>query len=168
MCPALRSIQVKRRIGASLQVNRVGPQMRKFATSLMAYEARGTQSLDARAAAFFAVSEKLRPQLAMLTGTGGHRALLTRALALAKAEVVWLRAVRVSADGSLEGIEKPQARIQPNALFEGRVVLLARLLGLLVAFIGQDLTLRLVRDVWPEVPLDGLEFGTGDEDEKTE
>jgi hypothetical protein len=133
----------------------------------MAYEARGKQSLEERTAAAFAVGEKLRPQLKMLMGTGGFRALLTRALALAKTEVAWLRAARVSADGSLEGLEKLQVRTQPNAFFEGRVVLLARLLGLLVAFIGPDLTLRLVRDVWPEVPLDALDFGTGDENEKT-
>jgi hypothetical protein len=28
------------------------------------------------------------------------------------------------------------------------------LLGLLVAFIGEDLTLRLVREVWSKLPLD--------------
>jgi hypothetical protein len=32
------------------------------------------------------------------------------------------------------------------------VTLIAQLLGLLDAFIGQDLTLRLVADVWPDLP----------------
>jgi hypothetical protein len=46
------------------------------------------------------------------------------------------------------------------------VVLLAQLLGLLNAFIGEVLTLRLLRDVWPKIPLDNLEFGNGDKNEK--
>ena len=37
--------------------------------------------------AVFLVCEKLRPHLAMLMGNAGFRALLSRALALAKAEV---------------------------------------------------------------------------------
>jgi len=47
--------------------------------------------------------------------------------------------------------------------FEGRVVLLAQLLGLLVAFIGEDLTLRLVREVWPKLSINDVNFGKGDE-----
>jgi len=39
------------------------------------------------------------------------------------------------------------------------VTLLAQLLGLLVTFIGEALTVRLVREVWPKVPLDDLDFG---------
>ena len=39
-------------------------------------------------------------------------------------------------------------------------MLLAQLLGLLVAFVGKNLTLRLVREVWPNSKLDGLDFGT--------
>jgi hypothetical protein len=31
------------------------------------------------------------------------------------------------------------------------------LLGLLVAFIGENLTVRLLREVWPKVPLDDLD-----------
>jgi len=33
------------------------------------------------------------------------------------------------------------------------------LLALLVAFIGANLTVRLVREVWPKVPLNNLDFG---------
>jgi hypothetical protein len=51
-------------------------------------------------------------------------------------------------------------------IFEGRVVLLAQLLGLLVAFIGEDLTLRLVREVWPKLSLNNLDFGKGYKNEK--
>ena len=81
-------------------------------------------------------------------GEGGFRALLARALALAAAEVPWLRAVQVKADGTLAGWEELPAQLDPDEYLEGRVVLLAQLLGLLVAFIGEKLTLRLMREVW--------------------
>jgi hypothetical protein len=42
------------------------------------------------------------------------------------------------------------------------------LLGLLVAFIGEDLTLRLVREVWPKLSLNNLDFGKGYKNEKAQ
>ena len=65
-------------------------------------------------------------------------------------------------------MEELQAKHKPDELFEGGVVLVAQLLGLLAAFIGEDLTLRFVREVWPDVPLNNLDFGKGAKDEKTE
>jgi hypothetical protein len=98
----------------------------------------------------------------MLMGNGGFRALLVRALVLAGAEVSWLRAVQVNADGTLEGLATPHARLKPAEFREGRVVLLAQLLGLLVAFIGPSLTLRLVCEIWPQLAVDNVDFGNGD------
>jgi hypothetical protein len=46
------------------------------------------------------------------------------------------------------------------------VALLAQLLGLLVAFIGESLTLRLVREVWPPVTLGNLNASKDDKNEK--
>jgi hypothetical protein len=99
-------------------------------------------------------------------GNVGFRALLSRALALANAEVPWLVAVHVNADGSFEGLDKLGAQVDPDEIFEGCVVLLAQLLGLLVAFIGEELTLRLVLEVWPKLPLKQLDFGRGSKNEK--
>jgi hypothetical protein len=134
--------------------------MRTVAMRLIVHEARGNKPSVAKAAADFSTCEKLGPHLATLVGNGGYQALLSRALALAQAEVPWLRAVRVKADGTLEGVETHHAQLGPDKFFEGRVVLFAQLLGLLVAFIGENLTLGLVREVWPNAKLDGLEFGT--------
>ncbi len=100
-------------------------------------------------------------------GPTGFRALLTRALALSAAEVSWLRAVQIKADGSLAGWEAPPAPQDADELREGGVVLLAQLLGLLVLFIGGVLTVRLVREVWPKVRLDDLNFGNGGMHEST-
>jgi len=139
--------------------------MRNLAKRLMAYETGGNKSSGTKTPVAFHCCEKLRPHLATLMGDGGFRALLSRALA--DAEVPWLRAVHVKADGSLEGLEELHVQLDLDEFFEGRIVLLTQLLGLLVAFIGENLTLRLVREVWPNVPLDNLDFGNGGTNEET-
>src|ERR1035437_7390569 len=102
-------------------------------------------------------SSRSRPRAGL--PSHGVRALLSRALALANAEVPWLRSVHVNTDGSFQGLDELGAQVDPDEIFDGCVVLLAQLLGLLVAFIGELLTLRLVRDVWPKLPLNDLDFG---------
>jgi hypothetical protein len=141
-------------------MSRATPQMRTIAMRLIVHEARGNKPSVAKAVADLSTCEKLRPHLATLVGNGGYHALLSRALVLAQAEVPWLRAVRVKAEGTLEGVEQHHAQLGPDKFFEGRVVLFAQLLGLLVAFIGENLTLGLVREVWPNATLDGLAFAT--------
>lgn len=141
--------------------------MRDFAERLIACETRGKKSFGTKAQAAFVVCEKLRPHLSTLMGNVGFRALLSRALALANADVPWLRAVHVKADGSFEGLDELGAQVDADEIFEGVVVLLAQLLGLLVAFIGGSLTLRLVREVWPKLSASSLDLATGDKNEKS-
>ena len=133
--------------------------MRDFARRLTVYEARVERSSETNTPPAFHVSDKLRAHLAVFMGKAGFRELLSCALPRANAEVPWLSAVRVRADGSLEGLEELKAHHDPEELFEGGVVLTAQLLGLLAGFIGEPLTLRFVREVWPAVPLEDLEFG---------
>jgi hypothetical protein len=132
--------------------------MRNFAKRLVAHETSGNKSSGTETPAAFHACEKLRPHLATLMGNAGFRALLSRALTLANAEVRWLRAVHVKADGSLESLEELHAQVDPNEFYEGGVVLLAQLLGLLVAFIGENLALRIVREVWPKLSLNDLDL----------
>lgn len=127
----------------------------------MAYEALGDKSSGVRTPAACLVGEKLRPQLAALMGNIGFSALQSRALALTEAQFTWMRAVHIKADGGFEGLNAVDAQIGPEEFFEGCVVLFAHLLGLLVTFIGEELTLRLMREVWPELPRNDLDFGTG-------
>ena len=133
-----------------------------FARCLMAHEASGRKASETKTVADFHVCEKLRPHLATLMGNSGFRALLARALALASAEVSSLRAIQVNADGKLEGLKTLQARLRPADFREARVVLLAQLLGLLVAFIGPALTLRLLGEIWQQLEADNVDFGNGD------
>ena len=136
--------------------------MRDLAERLIAYETRGSKSSETKTPVACLVIDKLRPQLATLMGNIGFHALLLRTLALANPEFPWLRAVHVKAEGSLEGLEELGSQVDPDEIFEGCAVLLAQMLGLLVAFIGEELTLRLVREVWPKLSPNILDVGKGD------
>ncbi len=109
------------------------------------------------------VCEKLRLPLARLAGVEGFRSLMSRALALAKAEVSSLAAVQVRADGSLEGLDGAGPDRDAGAGGKGGAVVVAQLLGLLVTFIGEPLTLRLVRDAWPDAPVPATGAETGEQ-----
>ena len=137
-------------------MSRATPKMRNFAEHLIAYETKENNSSATKRPAAFLVCEKSRSHLATFMGNTGFRALLSRALALANAEVAWLRAVHVKSDGSLEGLDELAAQVDPKEITEGSVILIAQLLGLLVAFIGENLTLRLVHEVWPQLSLNNF------------
>jgi hypothetical protein len=144
-------------------MSKANSQLRTFAQRLIALEAKKPAAPGAKLSPEFRVCEKLRPHLARLMGIGGFRVLLSRALVLAGAEVRWLRAVHVKADGGLEGFAELQTQLTAGEISEGRVVLVAQLLGLLVAFIGEHLTLRLMQDAWPELSPGDWNLGKGDE-----
>jgi hypothetical protein len=137
-------------------------QMRRFARRLMADETHPRRrSSDGAREPTFQVIDELRPQLVNLMGIGGFRGLLSRAIALSGGEVRWLRAVHVKSDGSLSGFQE-YASLGPGQFAEGKVVLLAQLLEMLVALIGVRLTFRLVLDTWPKLSLDDLNLGNGE------
>jgi hypothetical protein len=139
-------------------MKRATAHMRDFAKRLIALEEKMHKASKARPLAGFYVCEKLRPPLATLMGNAGFHSLLSRALLLAQGEVAWLRAVHVNADGSLDEMAELDRQLDSQQIAEGRVVLLAQLLGLLVAFIGEDLTMRLAREIWPNLLFDGMDF----------
>ncbi len=133
-------------------MNRVNPKLRNFARHLIIHEAKILEPAGSHPPAAFPVVEKLRPHLAILMGRIGFRSLLARALALAGAEVPWLRNLHLKPDGMLPRVDELAAPVVPADRFEGQVVLVAQLLGLLVAFIGENLTFRLVAEALPKLP----------------
>jgi hypothetical protein len=135
--------------------------MRGIAQRLSAYEAAESESSETRAPAAFSVCEKLRGPLTRLSGINGFRSLLSRALALAGDEVRWLRVVHIRADGSLE-VPAEIADLDHQEITNGEVVLVAQLLELLVTFIGETLTLSLVREVWPGALIDNIDSNKKD------
>ncbi|MDB5353630.1 MAG: hypothetical protein JWN24_83 [Phycisphaerales bacterium] len=105
--------------------------------------------------------EKLRAPLTKLAGTAGFSSLLSRALALARRQTPSLQGLRVEADGSLAGINDIQQDADPaEAARHGGVILVAELLNLLVTFIGEPLTLRLVREAWPDASMEVMTLNT--------
>ena len=102
-------------------MSRATRRIRDLAERLIAYESESGagESVEVGTPAAFHVSEKLRPHLATLMGSAGFRALISRALALASAEVPWLRAVHVKADGSLIRLEELGGRLEPKDFLEG-------------------------------------------------
>jgi hypothetical protein len=136
------------------------PETQDLARRLLAFEAAHDNSSDARVDVAVRVIEELRAHLIRLTGVDGFRSLLSRALTLAKARVPSLNMVQVSADGSLEGFDVIEQSQEAEAAVQAGIVLVAHLLELLVTFVGAPLTLRLVRDKWPDASMDGADLRT--------
>ena len=94
--------------------------------------------------------EQLRIPVTRLAGTVGFASLMSRALTVTKRQVPEFVRLRVVADGSLEGYQElPRAGSEAEATRQGGVILLAELLDLLFALIGESLTLSLVSEAWP-------------------
>lgn len=139
--------------------------MRAFATRLIAHATHDNESSVVKARTALRVCEQMRPHLAMLMGTDGFKALLARALTLAAPQASWLRTVHLRQDGSLHEFADIETRLDPEDVIEGGGILIAHLLGLLVAFVGEKLTLRIVRQAWPQLPFD-LDLDGGFDSEK--
>lgn len=134
-------------------MSRATHQMRQLAARLIALEARPAHSDGAGIHAATMVCEKLRPQLAPLMGATGFHALLSRAITLARMEVPQLCSVHVNAIGTLSCSNEDAAPHLSEELFAGGCAIVAQLLGLLEAFVGERLTLRVLSTVWPKLGL---------------
>lgn len=135
---------------------------RDLAQRLLAYEAADDETSGSAESVAMRVYEKLRHSLCALAGVAGYRALASRALTLARANAPGLRAVQVTADGSLQILSEAEVENDRHHAGEDRIILLAELLGLLHAFIGETLTLRLLRETWPNAVFDDCESGEGE------
>jgi hypothetical protein len=119
--------------------------MRDLARSLVTTEANAaclqTEQATVR------VYEKLRRQLSSPVGVDGFRALASRALALAKAESPELSVVQIAANGVLRGLGETESWTDGDKDGESGIILIAQLLGLFLAFLGEATTLRLIEDL---------------------
>jgi hypothetical protein len=139
------------------------PEMRDLAQQLLSYEAGAGNTSEPVESTTLRVYQKLRQSLVELAGTAGFHSLASRALTLARSEVPSLSAVQVGADGNLEGMSaiEPSIKVEQDRVHEGGVILISRLLGLLLIFLGEALTLSLLRDEWPGAALDDRNSGNG-------
>ncbi len=140
-------------------MHRVTPRMRELSKRILDHTSGQRAASNTSAApASLAVSE-LRLPLANLMGGAGYRALLLRSLTLGGLEVPWLHTVSVNPDGTPQGMDELRAQVGAAAFAKGNVALTAIMLTLLVAFVGQTLTLHLIRDVWPGLSLTDADIG---------
>lgn len=128
--------------------------MSHLAQRLIAEERRATSDSDRGGRAGFRVCEKLRRPLSTFAGAAGYHSLLSRALVLAKAQEPLLKNLRIKTDGTLEHSPEWEAQRESVAAAKAMDALVTQLLGLLITFIGEALTLRLIHDVWPEAALE--------------
>ncbi len=89
---------------------------------------------------------RLRAQLGDLIGPAGLDVLVARAVVLARRGHPVLAGVGVEPGGAFTGLDAvgDEAALQAAALS-----IFAHVFELLSVLIGEDLTMRLVRDVWP-------------------
>lgn len=95
------------------------------------------------------VYEKLRRQLGAPMGVDAFQALAARALALAKLQSPRLSVVEITANGDLRGLDEVESHTDLGADEgdEAGVILIAQLLGLFLAFLGEATTLHLIEDL---------------------
>ena len=134
---------------------------RDWARRLLVAEAAAGKTSMSTESTVFRVYEKLRRSLCALAGVAGFRSLASRALTLAKAEAPSLSAMQVTADGTLQELGETESQSDKHHAGDGEVILIAQILGLLIIFIGETLTLRLVQDAWPEAGLENCNSGDG-------
>ncbi len=106
------------------------------------------------------VTERLRRPLARISGPEGFESLLRRANALAAREAAALQNVRIATRGAVELTDA--APDDPGIRAQAAAAILAHFLGLLVAFIGEPLTLGMILEAWPELAADPDFLGNED------
>jgi hypothetical protein len=136
-----------------------------LATWLLAKETAGETDRAGLADAAERVGQKLSHRLSRLVSAVGSQALVARALHVTQAEFPFFEGVHVGTtpERCFAGLSERVQAIEPNAARTGLVAVLGRLLDLLVGLIGEDLTVRLVGEVWPDLPsLDPSQPGNSD------
>jgi hypothetical protein len=83
-----------------------------------------------------------------------NRSLVTRAWVLAKGDASWLTGLQIKPDGSFLLSTEMEATLASDEATQGTTALVDQLLQLLITFIGEALTLRLMQEVWPKAALE--------------
>ncbi len=126
--------------------------LRQLALNVLTREAGSGADAKALAAATHRAYDDLARVLVPLIGEVGVTALTARAWHLAQRDYPWLADTRDSTQTE-EPFEQLRVSIErhadPTVAAEAAAVALASLLALLIAFIGEPLTMSVVRRAWP-------------------
>ena len=132
------------------------PQLKSLAQRLSVHEAKNSPNPFKLAEALEVCCQRLHKRLDPLVGAGGFRALLDRALFLAKKEHPWLKGVEIQAypGCELRGLNEAMTGRQPAEIKETLTIILANVIWLLVTFIGEDIVYDLIEEAWPDMKID--------------
>lgn len=124
----------------------------QLALRALAHHAGPNASTDTLAAAAFRAHDDFARAAAQLIGQAGVDALTGRAVHLAQQEYPWLvhRREPEQAQGAFAQVVACLKRQEPPVASEAAVAVIAILAGLLITFIGESLTLQLLRKAWPD------------------
>ena len=123
------------------------PAQMERARRLLAHE--GAASTPDESAAAGRVYDKLHAHLAPLVGTAGVQALFVRSAKLAQGEFACLAEPAI-----LESSTKLRECLQaqdPAVATESAAALFGTFFGLLTTFIGERLTIQVLRSAWPTI-----------------
>jgi hypothetical protein len=118
-----------------------------LARHLLAYEALAATTSTQTESATVRIYEKLRQQLSAPVGVDGFEVLASRALRLSKSKSPKLSTVRLTANGTLRGLDEIERQADEDQNGEVGVILIAQLIELFVIFLGEAITLRLIEGV---------------------
>jgi hypothetical protein len=141
----------------------IPPEMRDLAHRLLAFEAATDKTSEPVESATLRVYEKLRQSLCALAGVAAFQSIAFRALMQAKSEAPGLWAVRIAVDGALEGLGEfePQLGSGEEQVGDGGLILIDHILDLLLIFLGEAITINLLRNAWPGASFDDRKTGNG-------
>jgi hypothetical protein len=126
------------------------PSLRRFVRRALV-DATGVAEPDHAqiASAFNMLCQRLRTRLQPLFGTTAVGALFVRSVHVAAGEYPWLGEIAPKGQDSCSVDRNATLeRIDVNTLYEGLATVLAHNIGLLSAFVGEDLVLPLVQQAW--------------------
>jgi hypothetical protein len=133
----------------------VPPSLADVVQRLLVHDARGGQGTQDLADAMERACQALHNRLVPLVGAAGFDALIGRAVKLAAREFPFLAAIvaMTAPTSSLDGLQPAVEGREPAEVRDALVAILTNLISLLVIFIGENLALRKMREVWPDMPL---------------
>lgn len=131
-------------------MNTVTPAQRSLARWLLQQDVTPE---DGRAVAESAARawDKLSPRLAHIFTVAGSRGLAKRAIFLAQRDFPLLRGAQ--GEFGLDGLSSAIGELDKSEAEQVAEAVLANIIALTVTFIGEDLSLRAMRDVWPDASL---------------
>jgi hypothetical protein len=126
--------------------------LRRLALKVVAQDGARAASAESIAAAALRAYNDLARVAAPLIGQGGVDSLTGRALHVAQREYPWLVQAREpdQAEGPFAQVVASLKQQDPAVATEAAGAVFATLMGLLVTFIGEPLTARLLRKAWPD------------------